>query len=65
MITAIILTYNDECQIADCVKSVLQFTSDIVIIDSHSTDKTVSICEFRLVFMPILLLIKWFSLIGL
>jgi glycosyltransferase involved in cell wall biosynthesis len=42
-ITVLILTYNEEKHIARCIESVNKFASDIVIIDSYSTDNTVKI----------------------
>lgn len=41
-ITACIITYNEEDRIAQCIRSVL-FCSEIIVVDSHSTDKTCSI----------------------
>ena len=43
-ITAIILTYNSEELLADCLDS-LHFCTDIIIIDSFSTDETLSIAK--------------------
>ncbi|PWG05431.1 glycosyltransferase family 2 protein [Polaribacter aquimarinus] len=43
-ITAIIPTLNEEIHIADAIESV-SFADEIIVIDSHSTDKTVSIAE--------------------
>lgn len=42
---AIILTYNEEIHIERCINSLKSVVSQIVIIDSHSTDKTVEIAE--------------------
>ena len=39
MISVLILTYNEEVNIADCLKSV-SFSDDILVFDSNSTDKT-------------------------
>jgi glycosyltransferase involved in cell wall biosynthesis len=41
IITAIILTYNEEKHIERCIQSILPLTSEIYIIDSYSTDGTV------------------------
>lgn len=45
-ITAIILTKNEEINIADCIKSVMMIVKRIVVIDSYSTDKTVEIAKY-------------------
>lgn len=44
-LTAIILTMNEEINIADCIKSIKDVTTRIVVVDSGSTDKTVSIAQ--------------------
>jgi len=44
MISAIILTKNEEKNIVDCIESVM-FCSEIIIIDDYSTDKTPEIIE--------------------
>lgn len=44
-ITAIILTRNEEVNIADCINSVKAIVKRIVVIDSYSTDKTVEIAQ--------------------
>jgi glycosyltransferase involved in cell wall biosynthesis len=40
-----ILTYNEEANIGRCLESIRDFTDDIVIVDSFSTDRTLEICE--------------------
>lgn len=45
MITAIILTLNEELHIARCIKSLVQHVDQIYVIDSFSTDNTVSIAR--------------------
>lgn len=45
MISVVILTFNEEINIAECVKSAKELTSDVVVLDSFSTDKTCQICE--------------------
>ena len=45
MITVIILTYNDEVQIENCLRSLEGLTDDIVVIDSYSEDETQAICR--------------------
>jgi len=42
-ILAIILTYNEEQHIGRCISSVKKIASNILIVDSYSTDKTVNI----------------------
>lgn len=44
-ITAIILTQDEEEHVADCIRSVADFVSDVVVVDSGSTDRTVEIAE--------------------
>jgi glycosyltransferase involved in cell wall biosynthesis len=44
-ISILILTYNEEHNIGRCLESVKDFTDDIVIVDSFSTDGTLKICE--------------------
>jgi glycosyltransferase involved in cell wall biosynthesis len=44
MISIIILTYNDECQIANCLNSLKGLSDDIVVVDSFSSDGTEQIC---------------------
>ena len=45
MITALILTYNEEKHLYRCLKSIESVADQIVIIDSYSTDNTVSIAR--------------------
>jgi glycosyltransferase involved in cell wall biosynthesis len=44
-VTAIILTFNEERNIERCLDSLADFTDDVVIVDSASTDNTLKICE--------------------
>ena len=44
-ITIIILTYNEEKNLLDCLNSAIKLTKDIVIVDSFSTDSTLDIAE--------------------
>ena len=44
-LAVIILTFNEEKHIARCINSLLPVTSNIFVIDSYSTDKTVEICK--------------------
>jgi glycosyltransferase involved in cell wall biosynthesis len=43
-ISAVIITYNEEKNIARCIDSVLGIADEIVIVDSFSTDRTPEIC---------------------
>jgi len=45
MISIIILTYNDEIQIANCLESIRDISDEIIVVDSFSTDQTVDICR--------------------
>jgi glycosyltransferase involved in cell wall biosynthesis len=45
VITVIILTYNDEDNIEACLDSVRDFSDDLIIVDSFSTDRTLEICR--------------------
>jgi glycosyltransferase involved in cell wall biosynthesis len=40
-----IITFNEENRIARCLESVLTSADEIIVIDSHSTDKTEDICQ--------------------
>lgn len=40
-----IITYNEERNIARCIKSVIDFASEIILMDSGSTDETVNIAK--------------------
>ncbi len=39
-LSAAIITYNEEKQIADCIASVHNFCDEVVVLDSNSTDRT-------------------------
>ncbi|WP_127076249.1 glycosyltransferase family 2 protein [Rhodomicrobium lacus] len=45
MISIILLTYNDECQIANTLASIADLSDDIIVVDSFSSDRTVEICR--------------------
>jgi len=55
-ISAVILTFNEERNIAMCIDSVIGVADEIIVIDSYSTDKTMDICrnykEIRLLQNP-------------
>ncbi len=44
-LSVLILTKNEEINIADAIESARQCTGDIIVVDSGSTDKTVEIAE--------------------
>ena len=43
-VSVYVLAYNEEAKIEDCIKSVL-WADEVILIDSHSTDKTAQIAE--------------------
>ena len=45
MISIILLTYEDEVQIKNCLQSVADLSDDIVVVDSFSKDRTTAICK--------------------
>ncbi len=44
-ISTIIITYNEERNIARCLESVVPFSKEIIVVDSGSTDRTVEIAR--------------------
>lgn len=44
-LTTIILTYNEEKNIANAIKSIIDISKRVVVVDSYSTDKTVEIAQ--------------------
>lgn len=44
-ITAIILTYNEEINIKNCINSIKNIVNEIIVIDSFSSDRTLAICK--------------------
>ncbi|WP_207492043.1 glycosyltransferase family 2 protein [Aridibaculum aurantiacum] len=44
-VSVIILTFNEEKNIVDCLESVKDFTDDIIVVDSGSTDDTLMLVE--------------------
>lgn len=46
-LSVVIITYNEERNIARCLDSVKEIGDDIVVVDSFSTDKTGEICKSR------------------
>ena len=44
-ITAVIITKNEEANIARCLDSLQDITDEIIVLDSFSTDNTSTICK--------------------
>jgi glycosyltransferase involved in cell wall biosynthesis len=44
-LSAVIITYNEEHNIARCLGALKEVADEIIVVDSSSTDKTVEICE--------------------
>ena len=44
-ISIIIVTYNEEKNIEDCLKSVYEWADEIIVVDSYSTDNTLDIVK--------------------
>lgn len=44
-LSVVIITFNEERNIARCLESVKEIADDIVVVDSFSTDKTEEICK--------------------
>lgn len=44
-LSAVIITYNEERNIERCIKALLDWVDEIIIVDSQSTDNTESICK--------------------
>src|SRR5215211_5720675 len=46
-LSVVIITFNEEKNIARCIDSVKEVADEIIILDSYSTDKTVDIANSR------------------
>lgn len=46
-ISVVIITYNEERNVARCLDSVKRIADDILVVDSYSTDKTEEICKVK------------------
>ncbi len=46
-LSVVIITFNEERNIARCIDSIREVADDIVVVDSFSTDKTQKLCEER------------------
>lgn len=44
-ITVLVMTYNEEINIEKCLKSVVDWVDELIIVDSYSTDKTLAITQ--------------------
>ena len=44
-ISIVILTFNEEKNIIDCIESIIDFTDHIIVVDSGSTDRTLEILK--------------------
>jgi glycosyltransferase involved in cell wall biosynthesis len=44
-ISGVIISYNEEKKIADCIKSLLPVVDEVIVVDSLSTDQTVKIAK--------------------
>jgi glycosyltransferase involved in cell wall biosynthesis len=44
-LSVVIITFNEEQNIARCLDSVKEIANEIVVVDSYSTDRTVEICK--------------------
>lgn len=46
-ISAVIIAFNEERNIARCIDSLAEIVDEVVVVDSYSTDSTRSICEAK------------------
>lgn len=44
-IAAVIITHNEENNIADCIRSVIDLVDEVIVVDANSEDKTVSLAK--------------------
>lgn len=47
VLTAVIITYNEELNIARCLDSVSRVADEIIVMDAYSTDRTIDIARSR------------------
>ncbi|GAB3304800.1 glycosyltransferase family 2 protein [Hymenobacter tenuis] len=45
LLSVVIITFNEEANIARCLEAVREVADDVVVVDSFSTDRTVEICR--------------------
>ena len=46
-ISAVIITKNEEQNIGRCIDALLPIVDEVIVVDSHSTDKTAEICQTK------------------
>jgi len=44
-LSAVIIAYNEERNIAHCLDSIKEIADEIIVVDSFSSDRTKEICE--------------------
>jgi glycosyltransferase involved in cell wall biosynthesis len=44
-LSAVIITFNEEQRIADCIRSLSDIADEVLVLDSNSTDRTAEICR--------------------
>ena len=44
-LSGVIITYNEERNIKNCLQSLINVVDEIIVVDSYSTDRTKAICE--------------------
>ena len=44
-LSVVIITFNEEQKIGQCLDSVKDIADEIIVVDSHSTDATEAICD--------------------
>ncbi|KYG78828.1 glycosyltransferase family 2 protein [Roseivirga echinicomitans] len=44
-VSGLVITYNEEHNIARCLESLIEVCDEVIVVDSYSTDKTKSICQ--------------------
>ena len=45
LVSGLVITYNEQEHIEACIRSLLQVADEVIVVDSYSSDDTVSICE--------------------
>ncbi|MER3327963.1 MAG: glycosyltransferase, partial [Candidatus Kapaibacterium sp.] len=46
-LSAVIITYNEEDKIGQCIDSLISVADEIIVVDSLSSDRTVEICQSK------------------
>ncbi|MCK9612758.1 MAG: glycosyltransferase family 2 protein [Bacteroidales bacterium] len=46
-LSVVIITFNEERNVARCIDSVIELADDIIVVDSFSTDQTEQICKLK------------------